>query len=357
MSQIGLHMIVKNEAHVIERCLRSVLPMIDWWVVSDTGSTDGTQEIVRRVLGDLPGALIERPWISFGHNRQEALDAARALPAAASDDYVLWIDADEVLADVPEERAELSADGYYLPVEFADVHYARLGLVRLNRPWAWQGVIHEHLDLPGARTEHLAAPRYVVRKEGARSLDPDTYRKDAAVIEAELRATPGDPRLQFYLAQSWRDAGDDERALAAYRKRGDNLSGWVQETYCARYEAALCLERLGWPPAEAIAMHLSAYALAPDRAEALVHAARLERQQSRFPVALLYAREAARLPHPGQGALFVDAATYAWRALDELAVNCWWTGHRAEGEAAARRALAANPTDERLQANLAWFTD
>lgn len=350
-------MIVKNEAHVIERSLRSVLGLIDWWVVSDTGSTDGTQEIVRRVLGGLPGELIEREWVSFGHNRQQALDAARALSASNADDYVLWIDADEVLTDLPETLPELTADGYHLPVEFSGVHYSRLGLIRLDRPWTWTGAIHEHLALPDAVVGQLDAPRYFVRKEGARSLDPDTYRKDAAVIEAELARTPDDPRLQFYLAQSWRDAGDHERALAAYLVRSENETGWVQETYCARFEAALCLERLGRAPAEAVAMHLSAYALVPNRAEALVQAARLERQQGRYPIALLYAREAARLPHPGAEALFVDAATYTWRALDELAVNCWFTGYRAEGEAAARRALAVHPTDERLQANLTWFTD
>ena len=76
MPRLGLHMIVKDEAPVIERCLRSVLPMIDWWVISDTGSTDGTQEIVRRTMAGTDGLLLERPWVSFGHNRQEALDAA-----------------------------------------------------------------------------------------------------------------------------------------------------------------------------------------------------------------------------------------------------------------------------------------
>ena len=36
---INLCMIVKNEAHVIERCLASVLPLIDKWSIVDTGST------------------------------------------------------------------------------------------------------------------------------------------------------------------------------------------------------------------------------------------------------------------------------------------------------------------------------
>ncbi|MEU5316418.1 glycosyltransferase [Streptomyces sp. NPDC021056] len=40
-------MIVKNEAHVIRRCLESVLPLVDTWVILDTGSPDGTQDIIR----------------------------------------------------------------------------------------------------------------------------------------------------------------------------------------------------------------------------------------------------------------------------------------------------------------------
>ncbi|WP_225094669.1 hypothetical protein [Streptomyces sp. CoH27] len=37
-----LCLMVKNEARVIERCLELVRPLVDTWVISDTGSTDGT---------------------------------------------------------------------------------------------------------------------------------------------------------------------------------------------------------------------------------------------------------------------------------------------------------------------------
>ena len=70
---ICLNMIVKNEAHVIRRCLDSVRPFIDCWVIVDTGSTDGTQELIREVMRDIPGELRERPWKNFAHNRNEAL--------------------------------------------------------------------------------------------------------------------------------------------------------------------------------------------------------------------------------------------------------------------------------------------
>jgi len=72
-------MIVRNEAHVIRRCLDSVMPLIDTWVIVDTGSTDGTQKIVREHLAAIPGELLERPWVNFAHNRTEAVVLAARL--------------------------------------------------------------------------------------------------------------------------------------------------------------------------------------------------------------------------------------------------------------------------------------
>jgi glycosyltransferase involved in cell wall biosynthesis len=74
--RICLNMIVKNEAHVIERCLASVLPLIDSWVIVDTGSTDATPDIIERFLRGKPGQLHHRPWLNFGHNRTEAMQLA-----------------------------------------------------------------------------------------------------------------------------------------------------------------------------------------------------------------------------------------------------------------------------------------
>ena len=352
MPRLGLHMIVKDEAPVIERCLRSVLPLIDWWVVVDTGSTDGTQDLVRRALADVDGVLLERPWVDFGHNRQEALDAARALEWVQPGDYTLWIDADDELVDLPDQLPDLTADGYHLEVEYGAVRFQRLTVVRLDRPWRWHGPLHEVLELPDATLGQLLSPRVRALHEGARSRDPDTYRKDAAVLEEALRHEPDDPRTQYYLGQSWRDAGELERALAAFRVRAANPAGWDQERWYAGYQAACCLERLARPPAEVAAAYLDAYAAAPSRAEPLVDLARFERLQERYEVAVLYARAAGQIPEPASDALFVDREAYAWRADDELAVSCYWSGRFEEGLAAAERALSVCPDDERLAANV-----
>lgn len=358
MSGIGLMMIVKNEAHVIRTCLESMRPLIDWWVIADTGSTDGTQDVVCEVLAGIPGDVVDRPWVDFGRNRQDVLDMARTSPHRRPGDYAWWIDADEHVEDVPVQRLDhlgpLTEAGYTVTVEYAGTRYHRLALIALDQPWRWVGPIHEYLELPGARSGHLPAPTIVVEHTGARSLDPDTYRKDAALIERALLDDPGNPRLQFYLAQSWKDAGEPTRALAAYRTRIANPNGWDAEVWYSMLQSAVMHERLGHEPATIVDTYLAAFQLDPGRAEPLVELARFERQRNRFESALLFARPATRLPPPPASALFVDTSCYTWRAWDELAISSYWTARYSDGVLAATRALAHRPDDERLRANLAW---
>jgi glycosyltransferase involved in cell wall biosynthesis len=63
MKTIGLCMIVKNEAGVILRCLESARSLVDYALVEDTGSSDGTQEIIRDYLRreNLPGEVFDAP--------------------------------------------------------------------------------------------------------------------------------------------------------------------------------------------------------------------------------------------------------------------------------------------------------
>ncbi|WP_197911988.1 glycosyltransferase [Kineobactrum salinum] len=85
-------MIVRDEAAVIERCLASVRPYIDYWVIVDTGSIDDTPARIRAALADIPGELYHCRWRDFGFNRSDALERARGKA-----DYLLFLDADEQL--------------------------------------------------------------------------------------------------------------------------------------------------------------------------------------------------------------------------------------------------------------------
>ena len=94
MAKICLNMIVKNESGIIERCLASVLPWIDCYVICDTGSTDATPEVIRTFFArhGVPGEIHAIDFVHFEYARNRALELCRAAPLAF--DYILLTDAD-----------------------------------------------------------------------------------------------------------------------------------------------------------------------------------------------------------------------------------------------------------------------
>ncbi len=325
MQSICLNMIVKDEASVIERCLASVKPFVTHWVIVDTGSTDGTQDIVRRFMADVPGELHERPWRNFGHNRNEALELARGQAG-----YLLMMDADNSFhAPAGWRWPALGAPGYYVQMDLNGTRYQQCLLISTALPWRWEGVLHEYLTA-GAHPPlgTLEGPWVQARREGARSRDPLTFHKDAALLEDALRQEPGNARYAFYLAQSWRDAGEPEKARQAYLARVA-MGGWAEEVWFSLYQAAALAERLQHPAAEVQAAYLAAYQYRPARAEPLVALARWHNRRQEWAMAQLYARAAAGLPRPAD-LLFMDEGAYRWGALDEAAVAAYWLGDHLE---------------------------
>jgi len=352
-------MIVKNESRVIERCFASVRPFIHHWVIVDTGSTDGTQDLIRRLLADLPGELHERPWQDFGHNRSEALAYARGKA-----DYLLIMDADERL-EVPAgfRWPKLSADKYMLAHRHAGAPDASWGLgtlVKASLPWRYEGVLHEYIacDEPHT-TANLDGPVVWGYFDSARNVDPlAKYANDARVLEVALAKEPTNARYAFYLAQSYRDSKQLEKAAEAYERRVA-LGGWEEELFYSAFQRGAVLETMGdWP--RALASYLQAYTLRPVRAESLWACAVHYRLSREWAAAELFARAAVAIPRPDD-TLFVDDSVYAWRAMDELAIAAYYVGKRAESRALNERLLAEGhvpPADRpRIVENLAYSKD
>ncbi len=354
---ICLNMIVKNESRVIRRCLDSVKPYIHSWVIVDTGSTDGTQELIKLYLRAIPGELHERPWVDFGHNRTEALQLARGKA-----DYILIIDADEVM--IPQERfamPELRSDAYQIQHVAGEsgTTFWLTQLVRGDLPFRYKGVLHEAIDCDVAhQTMRLTG---IVTKgffDSARNADPIAkYRHDASVLEAALRKEPDNRRYVFYLAQSYRDALMLDKALETYEKRA-TMGGWEEEVYYSLYQSGVLRERLGQKLGPVIDAYLRAYQARPRRAEALCELARHLRLQGQPHAAVIFADQARKTPRP-EDILFLDEAVYAWRAEDEYAVCAYYAGKPGEALAVERRLLSTAdlpPADRaRIEANCRFY--
>jgi hypothetical protein len=335
---ICLNMIVKNEAAVIERCLDSVRSVIDRWVIVDTGSTDGTQDIIRRHLRDRPGELHERPWRDFAHNRSEALELARGIG-----DYTLIIDADDTLEMAPGVTLPpLSADSYTITINHNDIVYRRPQLMRSSLPWRYEGVLHEYVTCDGAGPAgQLSGIAIRLNPDGARRKDPQTYRRDAAILETALQ-TETNPfliaRYRFYLAQSYRDCGRPEKAMASYLVRAE-LGFWQEEVFISLYGAAKLMEQLAYPEQQVIAAYLRAADAQPTRIESLYRASRFCRLKERYEEGYQIAKRGLNTPMPS-GALFVEPKIYQTGLLDEFSVNAYWSGHNWDCLSASLKMLA-----------------
>ncbi|HEU5074073.1 MAG TPA: glycosyltransferase [Polyangiaceae bacterium] len=365
-TNICLSMIVKNEEKVLPRLFRSLKDYIDYYVIVDTGSTDGTIALIQREMSGygIDGEVHERAWVNFGVNRQQALDLAVQANRA---DWLLFIDADEELGVSDPKFYEKLEPGvsYNLEKHHGDVRYAVPHLMNIRATRIrWEGPVHNYLvTVEGPKERVLRKDVWIVYHagEGAKShgmTQEQKYLRDAKLLEEHLRERPEDPRSQFYLAQSYKDAGHLDKAYEEYAKRAA-LEGWAEERFMARLELGRLAARLEKPEAIVLEQFLAAYEQRPTRVEPVYELARYFRMKKAYGKAFLFAKAGAPIQRPDDS-LFVAQSVYDWQLLDELAVSAFWVREYAVCQAACEHilqriaeGLAVPPADaDRIRENL-----
>ena len=238
---ICLNMIVKNESHIIKRTLEMLCDKIhfDYWVICDTGSTDGTQDIINNFFTQrqIPGELYSDIWTDFAHNRTLALERA-----FGKTDLLLIFDADDEIHGticLPLNKSDIKHDEYHLKFgSELGSSYTRVLLINNNKRFKYFSVIHEFISCsePNSRSTVIEGNYYIVSgRSGSRNKDPEKYLKDALILErAHTEALAAkDPlfhRYAFYCANSYKDYGRFEDAIKWYKitLKQDN---WAQEKY------------------------------------------------------------------------------------------------------------------------------
>jgi hypothetical protein len=257
---ICLNMIVKNESHVIIETLKNLTSYIEfnYWVISDTGSTDNTKELIIDYFKEknIDGELVEHNWEDFGHNRTKALESAYG-----KTDYLLIFDADDRIYGELELPKDLIFDKYEF--KFGEVFsYTRPLLINNRIKWEFRGVLHEFLSTTQAQqslgqaqqslgqaqqslrqettSEKITGDYYIESgKTGFRSKDPKKYYNDAIILEKAFETEKSKDvglsnRYAFYCAQSYKDAGEEyySKSIEWYKKCL-SLNNWNQEKYYA----------------------------------------------------------------------------------------------------------------------------
>tara|TARA_R100000664_G_C2742219_1_gene130489 strand:+ start:252 stop:1565 length:1314 start_codon:yes stop_codon:yes gene_type:complete len=347
-AKLGLSMIVKDEEHVIERCLESIYKYIDYWVICDTGSTDKTKEVIQNFFDKkkIPGEVVDIPWEGFGKSRTKALELAKEKMK-----YAWMIDADDSVVGKPEIPSELVYDAFTLKIKRGDFTWYRNHIFNLDLNWRYEGVLHEYAtceDHDGMTSIKLPGKYHIeARTEGGRNVDitpQEKYLKDAEILLDALTNEnspfyePDNVRYLFYLAQSYFDSGEYELSKEWYLKRAQ-AGGWEEEVFYSMYRVGICNCLLERPWQEIQEAFLQAWSYRPCRAEPLWQIARLYRQNGNPRLGYLFAKQGLQLDFPEQDILFLSHDIWDWQLLDEIAASSYYLQKYDEGLAACKMLL------------------
>ena len=351
---LGLVMIVKNEAKRIAAVLASYRPFVDAWTILDTGSTDGTQEIVVRELTGIPGSLHEEPFVDFATSRNRALElhGTSTMFSIMPNGDVLSGGA-ELVSFLEAHRRDVLFGAYR--VRISPGHYYHPLVMRTGYGWRYKWRTHE--CAMGLNTGPMIPGVIVVRDRGTRTAVEwrGRWSRDLDLLNRDLTDDPNDPRPYFYLGQTHECLGQYAQALSFFEKRSQ-MGGYFDEVYEAKFRIGKMKDNLGHPWAEVQEAYLEAYAHDPRRAEPLYAIAEHWHGKNLHAITRLFAVAAARMKKPPTD-LFLDEDVYTWKAADLAAISSFYSGHKAAGRDFAEQAVSFSPDDERLRANRAHFAE
>jgi len=331
-------MIVKDEKDVIARCLQSVLPIIDSWVIVDTGSTDGTQEVIKEMLKNVPGKLYEHPWVNFGHNRQEALNLAKT-----KGDYLLFMDADDKLVFEPDFiLPNLESDFYVIASKQNGKENLNIRLAKSTIDWKWEGAIHECLttknDIKGSILEGV---KYIYIHDGARAKDPNTPLKDIALLKEAIKLEPKNPRHYFYLANTYLSMSQLKEALSYFEKRSQ-MGEYEEEVFYSLLMIGCIQNELHFDSQVVKNSLYKAHQFAPLRAEPLYYIAGKFIEKKDYEKGYQILNLAQTLTSDRSGCLYIEQWIYDYALLFQFAECARKTDRFQEG-AKACTTLLKNP--------------
>ena len=289
MPKLCLNMIVKNESKIITRLFDSIVDLIDCYCICDTGSTDNTVQLITDyfIKHNKPGKVIVEPFKNFEHNRTFALKACENNPDI---DYILLLDADMVLVKGPKFNLQTfknqlsTADVFHLFQGSDRFSYKNVRIVKNNMGIKYWGVTHEVISTPdGTNYSQIERSTLFIDDIGDGGAKADKFERDIRLLTQGLVEKPNNDRYTFYLANSYRDSGNREKAIEMYKKRIE-IGGWFDEVWHSYYSIGRCYNWSGQPHS-AIAYWLLAYDYFPKRLENIYEIIHYYRNESKHKLA------------------------------------------------------------------------
>lgn len=236
MVTISLCMIVKNEEDTLARCLDTVKDIVDEIVIIDTGSTDRTKEVAAKYTTN----IYDFEWVNdFAVARNYSF-------SKATKDYIMWLDADDVLLEKDREKLirlkrvmnpeiDIVMMKYNIKVDEKGIPkttFTRERLLKRSKQYEWVNPVHEYVKIHGKYfNSDICITHRKVHNSGDRNLK---------ILENILNDEGLNDRNTFYYARELYANKKFDEAITFYNRFLDSEGGFISNYMDACMDLAKC---------------------------------------------------------------------------------------------------------------------
>ncbi|WP_349254191.1 glycosyltransferase [Paenibacillus sp. RC67] len=348
---VSLCMIVKNEEQTLDRCLSSVKGLVDEIIIVDTGSEDRTKEIAGRYTD----RLFDFTWVhDFARARNYAF-------SQATQDYILWLDADDVVQPHDAEKLQRLLSAVQWDTDAVSMNYniafneygqvtvssRRNRLVKREKRFQWIGPVHEYLNVYGnIVASDISITHDRLHKNSSRNLN---------IYETRLAAGEAfNARDLYYFANELADHEQWERAIEQYEQFLKHTDGWVEDKIRACGRMADSFHNLG-NIQEAKSQALQSFVYGLPKAENCCRLGFYCLSEERYEEAVFWYKLAVDTPKPDMTNAIIDHDCWTWLPHLQLCVCYDRLGKKELANQHNEIAMKFIPNDSRVLANKRYF--
>jgi glycosyltransferase involved in cell wall biosynthesis len=344
---ISLCMIVRDEEKLLAECLQSVSGIVDEIIIVDTGSIDQTKEVAKYYTDH----VLDYTWI-------DDFSAARNFAfSQATKEYILWLDADDILLkedveklvtvkkEIDESVDSVTMIYHYAFDEFGNVTTSlrRNRLVKRSKHFQWVGPVHEYLDASG-QTVHSDIVVTHTRKH------VHSGRNLTIFENREKQGESFSPRDLYYFGNELMDNLHYEKAVVIYEKFLKEKNGWSEDIISACFrlsEIYLMTDRFD----DAFRVAMRSFDYDSPRAELCGRLGSLFLRQKKYDQAQFWFKEAIQHKKPKEHWGFIQEAYWTWFPHLQLCICYYHLGEFKKAYEHNEVARSYRPTDQHVLHN------
>lgn len=205
---ISICMIVKDESEVLEKCLESIKGYNYEIIIVDTGSTDNTKEIAKKYTRN----VFDFDWCNdFSKARNFSV-------SKASSDFILVLDADEIILNLDKKELEkiimknskdvgrVLRKNEYLRENNKFTYNEYVNRLFNKNQYEYDGIIHEQITSKDNKTYRTYNLPIVLKHLGYDTEEisrKNKVNRNIALLNESLRAEGDDPYIYYQLGKSF----------------------------------------------------------------------------------------------------------------------------------------------------------